>query len=72
MSIYKKVRAVERVFGQLEKEIREFQEETSLGCLAQCGLCCTKPDIEASIIEFLPFAYHAYKTGTAWEWYRAA
>ncbi len=69
MSIYRKIKAVERVFSQLEQEIKTFQTNTHLGCLSQCGLCCTKPDIEASVIEFLPFAYNAYKAGIAWEWY---
>ncbi|TVZ14592.1 YkgJ family cysteine cluster protein [Maribacter sp. MAR_2009_72] len=65
MSIYHKVRAVERVFYQLEKEVGSFQKSTGLGCVANCGKCCTKPDINATALEFLPFAYSLFKNGEA-------
>ncbi|MDO1511392.1 hypothetical protein Q2T41_01775 [Maribacter confluentis] len=65
MSIYHKVRAVERVFYQLEKEVGSFQKSTGLGCVAGCGKCCTKPDINATALEFLPFAYSLFKNGEA-------
>jgi Fe-S-cluster containining protein len=69
VSIYQKVRAVEKVFHQLEKDVATFQQATQLGCISGCGLCCHKPDINASPLEFLPFAYHLYKTNKAMEWY---
>jgi Fe-S-cluster containining protein len=60
MSIARKVSAVERLFGKLDKEISGFQAETGLHCLAGCGKCCTKPDIDASPLEFLPYAFHLF------------
>lgn len=68
MSLYHKVRAVERVFENLEKEVATFQSATGMKCMSGCGLCCKKPDIEAAPIEFLPLAYHLYKEGKAYEW----
>ena len=65
MSIYRKVRAVEKVFKELEKEVATFKKATSLECATGCGLCCYKQDIEASILEFLPLAYQVYKRGEA-------
>ncbi|MFT4835047.1 MAG: hypothetical protein ACI83W_002195 [Marinoscillum sp.] len=62
MSIARKVSAVERLFGKLDKEISGFQAETGLHCLAGCGKCCTKPDIDASPLEFLPYAFHLFLT----------
>ncbi len=70
MGIYKKVKAVEKVFKALDNEIGSFQNKSELSCVAACGKCCTKPDIEASILEFLPFAYHVYKEGRAEEFLR--
>ncbi len=67
MSIYRKVAAVEKVFGRLQKEIDGFQSQSTLKCLSGCGKCCTKPDIEATVLEFLPMAYYFYKQGTALE-----
>jgi len=60
MSLARKVRAVERLFLSLDKRISEFQKNSNLTCLAGCGKCCFKPDIEASVLEFLPFAYALY------------
>lgn len=30
-----------------------------------CGKCCTKPNIDATVLEFLPLAMHYYMTGQA-------
>lgn len=58
MSIVRKVRAVERLFGHLDKEIAAFRDTTKIHCVSGCGKCCNKPDIEASPLEFLPLAFH--------------
>ena len=63
-----KIRAVEEVFKKLDEEIAAFQSWSSLHCKFGCGKCCFKPDIEATILEFLPFAYHLYKNDLAFEW----
>lgn len=65
LSIYRKVAAVERVFEKLQKEINSFQSQSTLHCLSGCGKCCTKPDISATVLEFLPLAYHLHKTDKA-------
>ncbi|MEQ8471131.1 MAG: YkgJ family cysteine cluster protein [Marinoscillum sp.] len=52
------MRAVERLFGRLDTEISVFQKASGLHCLAGCGKCCNKADIEASPLEFLPLAFH--------------
>lgn len=69
MSIYRKVRAIERVFEGLEREVATFQEATGMKCLSGCGMCCKKPDISATPLEFLPLAYQLYKDGKAYEWF---
>ncbi|MCU0419743.1 MAG: YkgJ family cysteine cluster protein [Cyclobacteriaceae bacterium] len=61
--------AVEAVFSELDAAIRQFQEHTTLHCKWGCGKCCFKPDIEATILEFLPFALHAYHQGLAESWH---
>jgi len=65
MSIARKVKSVERLFAQLDKQIATFQSHTRLHCLAGCGHCCTKPDIDASPLEFLPFAFDLFLKGQA-------
>jgi uncharacterized protein len=63
-----KVQAVESVFLKLDQEIAKFQSWSTLHCKFGCGKCCFKPDIEATVLEFLPFAYHLHKAGIAYDW----
>ncbi|MEJ0029641.1 MAG: YkgJ family cysteine cluster protein [Bacteroidota bacterium] len=69
MTIEEKILQVETVFEKLDREISAFQTSTGIHCKFGCGKCCFKPDIEATPLEFLPFAYHLYKEGRAEEWY---
>lgn len=65
MSIVKKVNEVELLFAQLDVEIAAFQSTTKLSCKTGCGRCCTHNQIDASPLEFLPWAYHLYINGEA-------
>lgn len=67
MSIEEKVRQVEVLFDRLEVEIADFQSETHLHCNAGCGKCCSTPNIDASPLEFLPWAFHLFLNGKAEE-----
>ncbi len=63
MTLYQKARAVDHLFSKLDKEVQKFSSSTHLHCLLGCGRCCTKPDIDATILEFLPMAMHYYLSG---------
>jgi Fe-S-cluster containining protein len=65
MSIAHRVILVEALFAKLELEIALFQESSTLGCVAGCGKCCTNPEIDASPLEFLPWAFHLFLNGNA-------
>ncbi len=65
MSIESKVREVEKLFERLDIEINGLKKATQLHCISGCGKCCTKPDIEASPLEFLPWAFHLFLNGQA-------
>ena len=67
MSIIRKVRFVERLFGHLDQEIKTFNSHANLFCESGCGKCCTKPDIDASPLEFLPWSFNLYLQGKASE-----
>ena len=69
MTLEEKVLEVEAVFQKLDREISSFQSSTGMHCKFGCGKCCFKPDIEATALEFLPFALHLYKEGRAEEWH---
>ena len=66
-----KVAAVERVYRSLDKHIAKLQSQTKMHCPTGCGLCCKKPDIEASPIEFLPLALNWLDEGVLWQQYEA-
>lgn len=67
MTIEGKVNLVEQLFQKLEHEIKHFQSESKLHCILGCGKCCTTPDIDASPLEFLPWAFHLFLNGKAEE-----
>lgn len=66
--LHEKVKAVEVVLTRLDTEIARFQQSTTLHCKHGCGKCCYKSDIEATPLEFLPFAFHLYLTDQAETW----
>lgn len=65
MSIEHKVQLVEELFDLLENEITNFKSETNLHCLTGCGQCCSKPNIDASPLEFFPWAFYLFLNGKA-------
>ncbi len=65
MSIERRVELVETLFDQLDKESAQFKESSGIGCDSGCGQCCTSPEIEASPLEFLPWAFHLFLNGEA-------
>ena len=69
MTLEVKVKAVEAVFTELDREIAAFQEWSTLHCKFGCGKCCFKPDIEATVLEFLPFAFYLHRQEQAMQWY---
>lgn len=65
MNIESKVKLVEHLFDRLENEITNFKLDTNLYCISGCGKCCTTPEIEASPLEFLPWAFRLFLDGKA-------
>ncbi|WP_107040307.1 YkgJ family cysteine cluster protein [Brumimicrobium mesophilum] len=65
MSIERKVKLVEKLFCDLELESVQFKKESGLRCVSGCGNCCTHPNLDASPLEFLPWAFHLFLNGEA-------
>ena len=68
MDLLEKIKGVEEEFENLDREINSFQSWSGLGCKVGCGKCCFKPDIEATVLEFLPFAQYLHEQDQAFEW----
>lgn len=67
MTLECKVEKVAILFEKLELEIETFNLIANLHCLSGCGKCCTTPNIVATSLEFLPWAFHSFLDGKAEE-----
>lgn len=65
MHIVRKVRAIEKLFKTLEKDVQNLQKHTGIHCVENCIKCCTTPQIKATALEFYPLAYYLYQNGLA-------
>jgi len=65
MSVERRVQLVEGLFHQLEIETNQFVKTAGIGCVSGCGKCCTYANVEASPLEFLPWAFHLFLNGEA-------
>ena len=72
MDLPEKIKAVKEAFQNLDEEIASFQSWSGLGCKIGCGKCCFKSDIEATALEFLPFAQFLYERNQAFDWLEKA
>jgi Fe-S-cluster containining protein len=68
LSLSEKVQAIEEVFLLLDQEMSRFQGWSGLSCKTGCGKCCNKADIEATVLEFIPFAHYVYHLNQYSEW----
>ncbi|MFC2110121.1 YkgJ family cysteine cluster protein [Bacteroidota bacterium] len=65
MSIERRVQLVENLFSKLDQESAQFAQNSGIRCNPGCGKCCSYSDIEASPLEFLPWAFHLFLNGEA-------
>jgi len=56
---------VEKFYTALDKDLASFQTQANYSCIAGCSKCCSSPNVEASILELLPYAFYLYKNNTA-------
>ncbi|HLN71686.1 MAG: YkgJ family cysteine cluster protein [Methylococcaceae bacterium] len=53
-----KIKKIEKVFKQLDKETEKFVSQSGLKCVTNCNICCLKKGLEANVLEFLPLAWY--------------
>jgi Fe-S-cluster containining protein len=59
---------LQKLFEDMSSEFSQFQKKAGLLCPEGCGRCCVNPEIEASPLEFIPWALHIYDQGQLEEW----
>ncbi|MBN1927054.1 MAG: YkgJ family cysteine cluster protein [Prolixibacteraceae bacterium] len=63
MQIEKSVRAVERLYTQIDKSCSIFLKQSNVRCPLGCGECCYGKNISASPLEFLPLSWKYFREG---------
>jgi uncharacterized protein len=63
MLIEKNVRAVERLLKEVDQASSRFLDRVEVRCPTGCNKCCHGKHVAATPLEFLPYAYHLFKTG---------
>ena len=56
---------VENFYTDLDKDLATFKSQANYSCIGGCSRCCSSPNVEASILELLPYAFYLYKNNTA-------
>jgi Fe-S-cluster containining protein len=54
---------LQKVYDEMAQTFSAYQASTGLKCLTGCGRCCKNPEIEASVLEMIPFALKIYDEG---------
>lgn len=59
---------LQKVYEEMSATFSAYQSGTGLNCLSGCGRCCMNPEIEASVLEMIPFALKVYDQGQLDDW----
>ncbi len=59
---------VKKIYDEMAETFSTYQSNSGLSCLPNCGRCCQNPEVEASMLEMLPFAMKIYDEGKMDEW----
>ncbi len=68
LSLYQKIQRTESLQRSIDRDVRAFKIHFGLDCITNCSECCKNPEIIASPLEFLPFAWHANRLGQLEVW----
>ncbi|HXH30162.1 MAG TPA: YkgJ family cysteine cluster protein [Bacteriovoracaceae bacterium] len=59
---------LQKVYEEMTGAFSELQAASGLACIQGCGKCCQNPEVEASVLEMIPFALKIYDEGKFDEW----
>jgi Fe-S-cluster containining protein len=57
-----------KLYQEMSLTFSTYQNATGLQCPPDCGKCCLKPDIEATVFEMIPMALRIMDEGHVEEW----
>lgn len=59
---------LQKVYNDMAETFSAYQKSTGLNCLSGCGKCCMNSDVEASVLEMIPFALKIHDENKLDEW----
>lgn len=68
-SMYRAIQKVETMQKAVDHDIKLFKIKSGIDCCKHCSECCNFAEILATPLEFLPFAWHAFKIGQLDHWF---
>ena len=57
-----------KLYQEMSLTFSSYQNATGLHCPPECGKCCLKPNIEATVFEMIPMALKIVDEGQVEEW----
>ncbi len=69
LNLYQKIQKIESIEAKADKATAAFKKRYNIDCIQYCSKCCRYDDINATPLEFLPLAWHFYKSGMLDELY---
>jgi Fe-S-cluster containining protein len=63
MQMISKIKAVKRIYAEADRHVSDFKGKSGLECVHGCGICCLKPGIQTTVLEFLPAAWSLCRNG---------
>lgn len=63
------IESVADLLKDISRQTFAFEQTVAYKCRTGCGACCTKPSVEALVVEMLPVAKHLIDTGKVDEAY---
>jgi len=64
----KKVKAIMKIYRDIDKKTENFRQKTGLKCLSGCGECCHDKFVSATTLEMLPLASATKQKGELDAW----
>jgi uncharacterized protein len=73
IDFYEKIsREVLRLFLCADQDIARFANSTGMQCVPGCGHCCESVEVEATVLELIPWAMSVYQMEDIDNWIRKA
>lgn len=63
LNLYQKIQKIESIQAEADKATKSFKNHYHIDCIEHCSKCCRFEGVNATPLEFLPLAWHFYKTG---------